>query len=204
MRKIGMPGWVLGMLCATLLFAGQGAADEVKMMSVQVKEAQLRDAPSFLGKLLVKLPYATTVETFAEQDGWMQVRVTENQQEGWMHASALTKKVLNLIQESANLGVSAQGQNAVLAGKAKKADNETALAGKTLAGKNQATAPDVSADEISIAGKGLSDVEQEYQASHAGLDYATVIKMETVAIPQAEMQKFLKDGNVVVPVGGVQ
>ena len=204
MRKIGMQGWVLGMLCATLLFAGQSAADEVKLMSVQVKEAQLRDAPSFLGKLLVKLPYATAVEMVTETDGWLQVRVPENQMEGWMHTSALTKKALYLVKEATNLAAAAQGQNAVLAGKAKKADNETALAGKTLAGQNQAAAPDVSADEISIAGKGLSDVEKEYQASHAGIDYATVIKMETVEIPQAEMQKFLKDGNVVVPVGGAQ
>ncbi len=64
-------------------------------MSVQVRSGQVRATASFLGKVVVDLPYGTQVEIVQPSKPWMQVRTAAGQA-GWMHESALTSARLQL------------------------------------------------------------------------------------------------------------
>ena len=65
-------------------------------MSVQVKDAQLRVSPSYLGKVTGTLSYGDRVEIEQTKGAWNKVSLVEGQQAGWMHESALTKKRIKL------------------------------------------------------------------------------------------------------------
>ena len=84
-------------------------------MSVQVQDGQVRATPSFLGAVVAKLPYGSSVEAQPAQNGWMQVQTPSGQQ-GWMSVSSLTTK---------KIAMSAGG-----AGASGASSDELALAGK--------------------------------------------------------------------------
>jgi hypothetical protein len=86
-----------------------------KEMSVIVKEAQVRSTPSFLGKILVVLPYGERLETVKEQNDWIEVIFAGGT--GWIHSSALSRKEVVL---TAGEGT----------GKSGASSDEIALAGK--------------------------------------------------------------------------
>ena len=59
-------------------------------------------------------------------------------------------------------------------------------------------------DEVALAGKGFNEsVEASYRQTHQDLDFAWVDRMETFAVSQNQIQRFLKDGGVS-PKGGAQ
>ena len=68
-----------------------------KMMSVQVKKCQLRNKPTFLGKVVSKLEYGDRVEVSDEKKSWVKV-LPSKKNNGWFHVSALSEKdiILNL------------------------------------------------------------------------------------------------------------
>ncbi len=99
-------------------------AEEPNLMSVQVKEAQLRSAPSFLGKVVVTVAYTTSVEVLEEKGDWMRVVPKESSVEGWMHASALTKKKILLKPGAEDIKRAATSDEVSLAGKGFNADVE--------------------------------------------------------------------------------
>ena len=84
-------------------------------LSVQVKEGQLRSAPSFLGSVMAALAYGDQVELIEDKGAWKQVAIRKLR--GWMHMSALTTKKIVLQAGAANVQTSATGSELALAGK---------------------------------------------------------------------------------------
>jgi hypothetical protein len=135
-------------------------------MNVQVQNGQVRATASFLGQVLVAVPYGTTVEILQQKGDWMQVKSPQGQV-GWMHQSALTTKKI------------------------------TMGAGTTVAKTG------ASSDELALAGKGFnSDVEKEYKARNANLNFAAVDRMEQIKVSAEEMKTFLATGTVKPAEGG--
>ena len=95
---------------------GESAVVTARWMTVQVQTAQLRQTPSFLGKVPASLPYGEQVETLEEKSGWMRVRAATGA-EGWTHASALSKKKIILKPGEADLKAAASNDELALAGK---------------------------------------------------------------------------------------
>ena len=60
-----------------------------------------------------------------------------------------------------------------------------------------------SSEELTLAGKGFNaQVEAAYRQGNRGLDFATIDRMERLAVSQAQMSRFLADGGVSPPGGG--
>ena len=61
-----------------------------------------------------------------------------------------------------------------------------------------------SSDELALAGKGFNrTVEGEYREKHRDLDYRWVDRMEAMTLSDAQIRKFLREGEVH-PGGGAQ
>ncbi|MDA8126456.1 MAG: SH3 domain-containing protein [Deltaproteobacteria bacterium] len=112
-RSLRIQGLLVSFL---LLFSVGWAADGQRGLSVQVREGQLRNAPSFLGKIVAKPSYGERVALLQEQGDWRKVTLSSGLQ-GWMHASALTAKTIVLRAGAANVPTSATGGEIALAGK---------------------------------------------------------------------------------------
>lgn len=108
-------------LCACLaacLYAVPAlAADSPDMLTVQVREGQVRSKPSFLAKIIATLKYGDKVEPLEEKDGWSRVSIPDTQTRGWLHTSALTDEELELQSGAGDAAVSASGEETALAGK---------------------------------------------------------------------------------------
>lgn len=83
-------------------------------LSVQVKQATLRSKPSFLGKKIVNIPYATRLTVLSRKGAWIKVKYDAGK-EAWVHKTATTKEKLKLVSGSKNTTVT---------------DREQAIAGK--------------------------------------------------------------------------
>ena len=87
-----------------------------KAMSVQVKKCQLRNQPTFLGKVVTNLEYGDRVEVAREKDSWFTV-TPSGKNGGWVHVSALSKKEIILNPESKDIEEAASNDEIALAGK---------------------------------------------------------------------------------------
>ncbi len=106
----------LFLLCVVgLVVAGLAPAAHGETMSVQVKAGELRSTPSFLGKVLSRLPYATQVAVSGERGDWL--RVSGGGTQGWMHRSALSQKKIVFKAGAANVDQYATSDELSLAGK---------------------------------------------------------------------------------------
>jgi hypothetical protein len=65
-----------------------------KVMTVQVKETQLRATPSHLGKIVTKASYGARVTILEERGDWKKASYKSSQ--GWLHATAVTTKKIAL------------------------------------------------------------------------------------------------------------
>lgn len=108
MKKSGILLVGLGLLAAV---AQAGLPDRVR---VEVKEGQLRKSPSFLGQIMARLPFGTTVGVVKEQGSW--VEVNAGQDKGWLHISALNTGTTGLKAGGA-VDSSATSDEVALAGK---------------------------------------------------------------------------------------
>ena len=88
-----------------------------KQMSVQVKKCQLRNKPSFLGKIILNLNYADRVTVDQEQDDWLKVTPENKSDGGWVHVSALSSKKIVLNPGSKDVKSAASSDELALAGK---------------------------------------------------------------------------------------
>ena len=97
-----------------------------KMMSIQVKKAEIRSTPSFLGIIVVRVSYGDRVFVQEERGPWIKVGLKGNSNEGWIHTSVLTSKKIVLNPGSANVQTSASSDELALAGKgfSKQVENE--------------------------------------------------------------------------------
>lgn len=92
------------------------------MMSVQVKEGQLRLTPSFLGSVVGPVAYGERVETVRKQGDWIDVKSSKNLT-GWIHQSALTSRQM-MLNAGAPAKDAASDREVALAGKGFNADVE--------------------------------------------------------------------------------
>jgi hypothetical protein len=104
----------LAALCALAFAAVAFAA--AKTMSVQIRDAQLREGPSFLSKIVGPVPYAQQVEVVEEKGDWSKVAPAAGPP-GWLHASALSDKKLALAAGSGDAAQGVSGKEMALAGK---------------------------------------------------------------------------------------
>lgn len=86
-----------------------------KVMSVSVRDGQVRETPSFLGKIVGKASYGQSVDVSTEQGDWYKVALPGGVS-GWMHRSALSTDKLALSSGSGSAG-GVSGKEMALAGK---------------------------------------------------------------------------------------
>jgi SH3-like domain-containing protein len=94
------------------------------MMSVQVREGQIRSTPSFLAPIIGVVAYGEQVETLRQQGDWIDVKSAQTLR-GWIHQSALTTKRVVLSAGGEAAPVAASGQEVALAGKGFNEDVES-------------------------------------------------------------------------------
>ena len=107
-----------------LVVGGAFAADK---MSVTVKQTQLRDKPSYLGKILGVLNYADRVTLLdlpaGTPKGWLKIEGPDGKQ-GFVNVSSLTKNTVVLAAGSKNVESEASSGEVVAAGKGFNSDVE--------------------------------------------------------------------------------
>lgn len=87
-----------------------------KSMSVQVKQCQLRNRPTFLGKVVTNLSYGDKVNVDKEENSWVKVEQSAKNA-GWVHISALSEKEIILKPNSSDIEAAASSDEIALAGK---------------------------------------------------------------------------------------
>ncbi|HOO77343.1 MAG TPA: SH3 domain-containing protein [bacterium] len=116
-----MKGLIVGgALAAAVLSAGSAAAD---LLNIQVREAQIRERPSFLGKIVATLNYGDRVSVTEESQGWSLVSLPGGRK-GWVHSSALTDEEIEIKAGGSNVGTGATADELALAGKGFNSDIE--------------------------------------------------------------------------------
>lgn len=93
------------------------APPQLKPMSVQVNDAALRTSPSFLSEVASVLGYGTKVGVAEEGEDWMRVQTEDATASGWMHATALTKKEINLEAGDSDANVKASKEELTAGGR---------------------------------------------------------------------------------------
>ncbi|MBW1989173.1 MAG: SH3 domain-containing protein [Deltaproteobacteria bacterium] len=111
-----MPCKTLAVLAAALTALCAGALCAADAMTVCVQELQVRERPSFLGRIVATAPYGTRVTPGVQQGPWMQVQLPDGAC-GWVHASALTKRKIKLSAGDKNVSQTADAGELALAGK---------------------------------------------------------------------------------------
>jgi uncharacterized protein YgiM (DUF1202 family) len=106
----------LALLAAAALLLAAGAAF-AESMSVTVKQTQVREKPSYLGRILGLLSYADRVTVLQKSGAWMRIQGPDGKLTGWVNASALTTKKIELAAGSENVQQSASSGEVALAGK---------------------------------------------------------------------------------------
>lgn len=91
-------------------------------MSVQIREGQLRERPSFLGTIVATVDYGERVRVEQQQGPWRLVSVGEAQ--GWIHESALTRQRIQLAAGEEDVAGAATEQEMAMAGKGFNAEVE--------------------------------------------------------------------------------
>jgi hypothetical protein len=105
-------------LIAAVLLLAAGAVFAADQMSVTVQKTPVRDKPSFLGKTLGTLVYADRVSVLDQSTkGWFKVVGPDGKLQGWVSASALQAKKIELAAGSENVSQSASSGEVALAGK---------------------------------------------------------------------------------------
>ena len=112
--------WAFALALALCL--GTGWSIAAKVMSVSVRDGQVRETPSFLGKIVGKATYGQSVDVLQEQGDWSKVTLPGGVA-GWMHKTALSTDKLAMSGGSAAPG-SVSGKEMALAGKGFSAEVE--------------------------------------------------------------------------------
>lgn len=94
-------------------------------MSVQVREAPVRAAPSFVSPVTATLAYADRVEVLETRGAWS--KIARGAGSGWVHASALSAKRVVLAAGREQARAAASDDELALAGKGFNADVEAAF-----------------------------------------------------------------------------
>lgn len=117
---------LLFILCFIVLGTQAAWSADAGSMSVQVKQSQVRTAPSFLARIIGTLHYGDRVYVVSGQGTWTQVFMATAGIKGWVHTSALTRKKIILKAGAADVNETATSDELALAGKGfnKKVEGE--------------------------------------------------------------------------------
>jgi hypothetical protein len=128
-----MPGKEGGMMrmrffAAAVLLLAAGVSFAADQMSVTVKQTQVRDKPSYLGKVLGLLTYGDRVTILeapaGTPKGWLKIQGPDGKLQGWVNASALTEKQIVMKAGTDTASQSASSGDVALAGKGFNSDVE--------------------------------------------------------------------------------
>lgn len=119
--------WLLPLVA--VVFMTTTICQGAQMMSVQVKNGQLRATPSFMGQLVGAVAYGARVEIVQQQGDWMKVKDAQSKM-GWIHQSALTKQRIAMSAGSGTAQTGASGEELALAGKGFNSDVEAEFKSK--------------------------------------------------------------------------
>ncbi len=156
----------LALIAVVAIVAVTAWAARQKVMSVEVRDAKLRSAPTPISRVLATVGYTEKVTILEEKGDWNRVQFGTT--EGWMSKGSLTTKTLTL---------AAGGPDAQLS---------------------------VTSDEQGLAGKGFnSDVEKQFKERNKEADFSAVDRMEKLAVSDAQIQTFMKQGSLAAE-GGAQ
>jgi len=108
-------------LALCILWLSASATMAATVMSIQVNKTELRETPSYLGKVVTSLAYGDKVTVQSENGAWSQISAAG--QSGWVHNSALTKKTI-VMKSGAGAQTSASSGEMALAGKGFNSDVE--------------------------------------------------------------------------------
>jgi len=112
---------VAGIFSAGLVLGGN-------MLTVQVRDGQVRATPSFLGKIIGTLHYGDRVTVLGKTGDWSQVNTPRVR--GWMHSASLTKNNISLQAGRSNAPLAASNDELALAGKGFNKQVESAFKAK--------------------------------------------------------------------------
>lgn len=110
------------LLITATLVLGFAIGAHATEMSIQIRNAQLRASPSYLGKPTGTAAYAQRVAVLQTQGDWLEVQ--SGAAKGWLHKSALTTKKIVAKAGAEDIGATASGDELALAGKGFNADVE--------------------------------------------------------------------------------
>lgn len=119
---------MLLLLAAVMVMTGT-VCRGAQVMSVQVRNGQLRATPSFMGSLVGSVAYGARVDILQQQGEWMKVKDAQSRM-GWMHQSALTKQRIAMSAGSGTAQTGASGEELALAGKGFNSDVEAEFKSK--------------------------------------------------------------------------
>lgn len=91
-------------------------------MSVQIREGQLRERPSYLGAVVSSVAYGERVSIQRKQGPWQFVAAGDK--EGWIHESALTSKRIQFEAGEVDVAGAASQEEMALASKGFSAEVE--------------------------------------------------------------------------------
>ena len=111
-------------LLLLIIINSQALAASEEMMSIQVKQGQLRSLPSYLGKVTATVDYGTRLQVAEKQGEWIKLSSADGKTSGWIHSSALTKKQIKLAAGDKNAETAASSGELALAGKGFNSDVE--------------------------------------------------------------------------------
>ena len=104
------------LVCLTVLGACLFLATALLASTMHtIKDAVLRDSPSFLGKAVETLSRGTSIVLMHEEGAWAKVKAGGKQ--GWLPTSALRASTVSLGAGSSRAAVSAGSSEVALAGK---------------------------------------------------------------------------------------
>jgi hypothetical protein len=101
---------------ATVLTVAAVTALAAQQLTVQVRETQLRQRPSYLGAGSGAVTYGQRLDVLAAQGPWRQVKTPDGQR-GWLHISVLSEKKLRLQSGETDAATGADLDEIALAGK---------------------------------------------------------------------------------------
>jgi SH3-like domain-containing protein len=148
--------------------------DAPPTMNVQVNDAAVRSAPSFLSEVASTLSYGEPVGVLEEAEGWMRIETQGPAVAGWMHASALTKTRIKLEAGESDVNVQASQEELTAGGR----------------GFNQ-----------EIEDK-FREENEELEASYKLLD--RLIKDPAGRASLGQMIRFMREGKLKDRLGGAQ
>lgn len=116
---------MLALFATALLLSAVTCMAKPKTMSLQVKNGQLREEPSFLSPVRASVEYGDRLNVVREKGPWTEVCSVDGKIQGWIHSSALTKKRIRLRAGEKDADLAASSSELALAGKGFNSDVES-------------------------------------------------------------------------------